>query len=235
MNSNQLSKRLETVVSFIYPFRTVADIGSDHAYLPCYAVKKGLIDWAVAGEVVEGPFQSAKRQVLSEGLSEKVEVRKGNGLSVLKKEEVECITIAGMGGPLIASILEEGKSKLSGVQKLVLQPNIAGHAVREWLNANSWTIEQEAILEEDGKLYEVIGAAAGSSHSLSPKELYFGPFLMKQKNKAFKLKWRRELDQINHVLSRLTDAQSTESTKEKRNELLQKKQWIEEVAADENT
>ncbi|WP_309089841.1 tRNA (adenine(22)-N(1))-methyltransferase TrmK [Domibacillus sp.] len=234
MNSNQLSKRLETVVSFIEPARTIADIGSDHAYLPCYAVKKNLVDRAVAGEVVEGPFQSARRQVLSEGLSEKVDVRKGNGLAVLEAGEVECITIAGMGGPLIASILEEGKSKLAGVAKLILQPNIAGHAVREWLDANSWTIEQEAILEEDGQLYEIISATAGSSRALSPKELLFGPFLIKQKNNAFRLKWQRELDQINHVLSRLTDAQHTEGTEKKKSELKQKKQWIEEVIADEN-
>lgn len=234
MNSNQLSKRLEMVASFIQPARTFADIGSDHAYLPCYAVKKRLVDQAVAGEVVEGPFQSARRQVLLEGLSGQIDVRKGSGLAVLMAGEVECIAIAGMGGPLIASILEDGKEKLPGVKKLVLQPNIAGHAVREWLDANNWTIEQEEILEEDGQLYEVISAVAGSSRRLSQKEIYFGPVLMKRQNEAFKLKWNRELEQIKRVSSQLSAAQNNESTQKKKHELEQKKQWIKDVVIDEN-
>ncbi|OXS80429.1 tRNA (adenine(22)-N(1))-methyltransferase [Domibacillus enclensis] len=235
MNSNQLSKRLETVVSFIHPAQTIADIGSDHAYLPCYAVKKGLVKQAVAGEVVDGPFQAAKKQVAADGLSASVDVRKGSGLSVLSPGEVECITIAGMGGPLIASILEEGKEKLAGVQKLVLQPNIAGHAVRSWLVQNNWTIEAEAILEEDGKLYEVISAVSGKGQKLTPQEIYFGPFLMKAQNDAFRLKWQREFNQIDQVLAKLSKAALGKETEQKKQELTAKKQWIQDVMTHENT
>ncbi|WP_046173856.1 tRNA (adenine(22)-N(1))-methyltransferase [Domibacillus indicus] len=235
MNSNQLSKRLETVASFIKPAQTFADIGSDHAYLPCYAVKKGLAERAVAGEVVEGPFQSAKRQVASDGLSEQIDVRKGSGLAVLSPGEVECITIAGMGGPLIASILEEGREKLNGVQKLVLQPNIAAHAVRSWLNENGWAIETEAILEEDGQVYEVISAISKPGQKLSEQERYFGPFLMKEKNKAFLLKWKRELEQIEQVLGQLERAAESEGTVQRKHELNKRKDWIKEVTGYENT
>lgn len=235
MNSNQLSKRLETVVSFIHPAQTIADIGSDHAYLPCYAVKKGLVKQAVAGEVVDGPFQAAKKQVAADGLSASVNVRKGSGLSVLSPGEVECITIAGMGGPLIASILEEGKEKLAGVHKLVLQPNIAGHAVRSWLVQNNWTIEAEAILEEDGKLYEVISAVSGEGQKLTPQEIYFGPFLMKEQNDAFRLKWQREFNQIDQVLAKLSKAAPGKETEHKKQELTARKQWIKDVMTHENT
>ncbi|OLN23381.1 SAM-dependent methyltransferase [Domibacillus antri] len=235
MNSNQLSERLETVASFIHPAVTFADIGSDHAYLPCYAVKKGIVTRAIAGEVVEGPFQSAKRQVASEGLSGHIDVRKGSGLEVLEPGEVECITIAGMGGPLISSILADGVEKLPGVKKLVLQPNIAAHSVRSWLDENGWAIEDEAILEEDGQLYEVISAVYGSNRKLTEKEIYFGPILIKRQNHAFRLKWQREFEQINYVLRQLSDARDSEGTARKKKELMQKQQWIKDVINSENT
>ncbi|OKL38131.1 tRNA (adenine(22)-N(1))-methyltransferase [Domibacillus mangrovi] len=235
MNSNQLSKRLEIVASFIHPAKTFADIGSDHAYLPCYAVKKGIVTRAVAGEVVEGPFQSAKRQVVSEGLSAYIDVRKGSGLAVLETGEVECITIAGMGGPLISSILKAGADKLRGVKKLVLQPNIAAHSVRTWLDSNGWVIEDEAILEEDGQVYEVISSVLGTGKKLTEKERYFGPHLMNSQNEAFRLKWQRELTQIDQVLAQLSGAKDSEGAARKKQEMIQKRQWIKDVMSNENT
>ncbi|OMP67654.1 tRNA (adenine(22)-N(1))-methyltransferase [Domibacillus epiphyticus] len=235
MNSNQLSKRLEIVASFIQPADSFADIGSDHAYLPCYAVKKGIVSRAVAGEVVDGPFKSAKRQVASEGLSKHIDVRKGNGLAVLEPGEVECVTIAGMGGPLIASILEDGVDKLQGVTKLVLQPNIASHSVRTWLDSNGWMIDDEAILEEDGQLYEVISAISGLKGRLTEQEIYFGPILIDNQNDAFRLKWQRELEQIEQVLKQLSEAKDSESAARKKEEMLKKKQWIKDVLEIENT
>lgn len=233
MNSNQLSTRLQTVASFIAPHRTFADIGSDHAYLPCYAVKNGLADRAIAGEVVEGPYQSACRQVQRDGLTDVIDVRKGNGLAVMEPGEADAVTIAGMGGPLIATILEEGKQKLHGVQKLVLQPNIAGHAVRQWLENNEWTIEQEAILEEDGQVYEVISAIPGQT-KLTEQERLFGPVLIQQQNDAFRLKWNRELEQTAFIMSQL-DQSGGESAAGRKKELEQKQQLIKDVLEDENT
>lgn len=85
MNEEQLSKRLEKVASYITKNERIADIGSDHAYLPCFAVKNQTASFAIAGEVVDGPFQSAQKQVRSSGLTEQIDVRKGNGLAVIEK------------------------------------------------------------------------------------------------------------------------------------------------------
>lgn len=233
MNIQQLSKRLETVVSYIPEQSKIADIGSDHAYLPCYAVNKGIASSAIAGEVVKGPYLSAKKQVEDAGLTREVEVRLGNGLEVISPGEVNCITIAGMGGALIASILEEGKEKLTDGPRLILQPNVSAKSIRTWLMENEWDLIGEEILEEDDKLYEILIAEKGDPNSHYSKEiekeLLLGPFLMKDRNGAFMKKWNQELRQWKNIVNNMEKAEKTEALEIRKNELLHKIKMVEEV------
>lgn len=233
MNIQQLSKRLETVVSYIPEQSKIADIGSDHAYLPCYAVNKGIASSAIAGEVVKGPYLSAKKQVEDAGLTREVEVRLGNGLEVISPGEVNCITIAGMGGALIASILEEGKDKLSDGTRLILQPNVSAKSIRTWLMDNEWDLIGEEILEEDDKLYEILIAEKGNPHTHYSKELekelLLGPFLMKERNDAFIKKWNQELRQWKNIVNNMKKAEQTEVLETRKHELLHKIKMVEEV------
>lgn len=187
MNEVKLSKRLEEVVREIPVGSTVADIGSDHAYLPCYTIINNIATKAVAGEVVDGPFRSAQATVAESGLQDKVDVRKGNGLAVIVPGEVDVITIAGMGGALIRDILESGKEKLEGVTRLILQPNIAAHHIREWFIENGWELIREKIVIEDGKIYEILVGERGDTavpySGNKQAELFMGPFLIKEKVK----------------------------------------------------
>jgi tRNA (adenine22-N1)-methyltransferase len=232
MNIQQLSKRLETVVSYIPQQSKIADIGSDHAYLPCYAVNKGIASFAIAGEVVKGPYLSAKKQVEDAQLTQEVEVRFGSGLEVIAPGEVDCITIAGMGGALIASILEAGKEKLTN-QRLILQPNVSSRSIRTWLMDNEWDLVGEEILEEDDKVYEILVAEKGNprrhySGELE-KELLLGPFLIKERNDAFLKKWNQELHQWKNILNNMEKAEKTDALEERKRELIQKIQMVEEV------
>lgn len=234
MNSEKLSLRLETVAKYIPNGARLADIGSDHAYLPCHVVQREMTPFAIAGEVAEGPFQSAKGQVEAEGLTEKISVRKGDGLEVLQPGEVDCITIAGMGGALIASILEAGKEKLGSVKRLVLQPNISAISIRIWLLENKWELTGEEILEEDGKIYEVLVAEQTNTPHAPygdelEKGLIFGPFLLKEKNQAFQKKWHGEKANWLKITANLEKASETEENVRKKQELLQKIQLAEEV------
>ncbi|MBA3925247.1 tRNA (adenine(22)-N(1))-methyltransferase [Listeria rustica] len=195
MNEQQLSERLEKVVSYVPVGSRIADIGSDHAYLPCYAVQQGQVEFAIAGEVVEGPFQSATKQVRSLGLTEEIAVRKGDGLAVMEPEDaIETIVIAGMGGALIRSILEADAAKLVGVKRVVLQPNIAAHQLREWGEVNQWALTAEAILREDNKIYEILVLEPSENKVVySDAERLLGPFLMREKSAVFQTKWEHEL------------------------------------------
>ena len=240
MKAEKLSLRLATVAKYIPEGAKFADIGSDHAYLPCYAVLSGKAKAAIAGEVVEGPYQSAKKQVELQNLVGKISVRKGNGLEVISPGEVDCITIAGMGGTLIVNILDAGKEKLPGVRRLILQPNVGAASVRSWLIENGWRLTAEEILEEGGVIYEVLVAEPGDP--LSPYEgkerdasLLMGPFLMEEKSAVFKKKWENEANNWRKILTNLQSAADTPENQRKRAEFARKIRIVEEVLNDEKS
>ncbi|PRY83296.1 tRNA (adenine(22)-N(1))-methyltransferase [Alkalibacterium olivapovliticus] len=207
MNSVNLSKRLEQVADYVEKGARLADIGSDHAYLPCYLAEKEEIEYAIAGEVVDGPFQNAVKEVKYKGLTDKIDVRLGDGLMVVNAEDqIDTITIAGMGGALIRSILEKGQAedKITGSEMLILQPNVFEETVRCFLMDNQYEITAESILEENDKIYEIIKAVpAEAPVHYSKKECLFGPFLGREKSDVFKEKWAQQLKTDQFILGQI--------------------------------
>lgn len=228
MNEIKLSKRLKAVAYYVDNGARLADIGSDHAYLPTYLMQKLVIDFAVAGEVVKGPFEIAKNHVAEADLSDQIVVRLANGLGAIENtDKIDTIVIAGMGGILISEILEAGKEKLSPVKRLILQPNNHEESLRQWLVNHQFVIKKEEILLEAGKFYEIIVAEPLSklmTEKLSVNDLTFGPFLSKEKSTVFQQKWQKELNTLNKIIARLPEEQA-----KKRQEVLNQIARIEEV------
>lgn len=233
MNQQELSKRLAAVGEFVPERARLADIGSDHAYLPVALALTNKIEFAVAGEVVIGPFTSAVNQVKKNGLEQQITVRLASGLEAIESEDnISAITIAGMGGALIRDILAQGKSKnkLSGTERLILQPNIGEKNVRTWLMNESYQIIAEHILEENQKIYEIIVAEkVAEPLAYSGTELLFGPILSKEKSETFIKKWQAELKQREHVLHQLSLAATVPS--EKIAQIEEERKQIEEMLA----
>ena len=219
-----ISKRLELVASFVPQGAILLDVGSDHAYLPIDLVERGQIERAIAGEVVEGPYQSAVKNVEAHGLKEKIQVRLANGLAAFEEaDQVSVITIAGMGGRLITRILEEGLDKLANVERLILQPNNREDDLRIWLQDHDFQIVAESILEEAGKFYEILVVEAGQM-KLSASEVRFGPFLSKEVSPVFVQKWQKEAEKLEFALGQIP-----EKNVEERQVLVDKIQAIKEV------
>ena len=219
-----ISKRLELVASFVSQGAVLLDVGSDHAYLPIELIERGQIESAIAGEVVEGPYQSAVKNVEAHGLKEKIQVRLANGLAAFEEEDqVSVITIAGMGGRLIARILEEGLDKLANVERLILQPNNREDDLRIWLQDHGFQIVAESILEEAGKFYEILVVEVGQM-KLSTSDLRFGPFLSKEVSPVFVQKWQKEAAKLEVALDQIP-----EKNREERQVLAHKIQAIKEV------
>ncbi|MEK3917455.1 class I SAM-dependent methyltransferase [Paenibacillus sp. FSL H7-0331] len=244
----RISKRLEMIAGGVPTGSRLADIGSDHALLPVYLAQKKQIVKAVAGEVNLGPFQAASRQVRDSVLDQVIDVRHGNGLEVVKVGEIDVITIAGMGGALIADILEAGKDKLAGVQLLILQPNVGESNVRSWLIQQDWILINEQILEEDGKIYEILSAVPSHLSQVSNVMLYrerqladgvtvnrelllkLGPYLLDHPQEVWFQKWESELEKLAMIVQRLALSALPES-RMKELEYQQEIERIREVLA----
>ncbi|MFD1850256.1 tRNA (adenine(22)-N(1))-methyltransferase [Oceanobacillus bengalensis] len=231
-NSVKLSNRLLQVATYLSKGGYFADIGSDHAYLPCYVCLQDKTAKAIAGEVNEGPYQSALRTVKSYGLNDRVEVRLGDGLAVIDNDEkVDHIVIAGMGGSLIKSILEDGKAQLKNVKRIIAQPNVDARGVRRWFNDNHFVITNESIIEENGHIYEVVVADLETKlnplKQLTEKQLLFGPLLLENRTDVFYKKWKHEYDKLEQVINQMKNAQGQDLDKIEKFEL--EKLWIKEV------
>ncbi|OCX50101.1 SAM-dependent methyltransferase [Limosilactobacillus reuteri] len=234
MDEKHLSARLACVASLVPAGARVADIGSDHAYLPAALVLDGKIDFAIAGEVVKGPYENAVHEVKDHQLEGKVIPRLADGLAAIEPaDKVDTITIAGMGGSLIASILEKDKNKLTGIKRLVLQPNVGESQLREWLMNNHYQIMTEKIIEEDNHIYEIIVAEPSVvPFRYSKYELDFGPFLLENKGPIFKKKWQEYLQREAHVIDQMQKAQ--QPPVKKINEINQFLSQVKEAIADDN-
>jgi tRNA (adenine22-N1)-methyltransferase len=194
LNEHTLSMRLERVAAHVPNGARLADIGSDHAYLPVALLRRGVIEAAVAGEVASTPFQAAARTVRDNGLEQQITVRLADGLAAIEASDaITVVSLCGMGGETIRDILEAGKAHLNGLERLVLQPNGGEQPLRLWLMNNGYRILSEELLHENRFYYEIIVADRAGAMSYTAEELYFGPLQMQARSPAFLAKWQRAL------------------------------------------
>ncbi|GAB3071528.1 tRNA (adenine(22)-N(1))-methyltransferase [Salinicoccus sesuvii] len=202
-----LDTRLKRVSDFIIGDRLL-DVGSDHAYLPIEAVEKGIVQYAICGEVVKGPYESTVRNIEKENMTAKIEARFGSGLEVAKPEDaIDTVTICGMGGPLIADILQSGFSHLGGFPRLVLQANTYTYPIRKVLVSLGYKIVDETVIQDGHHFYEIIVAEKGES-DYNEASLIFGPVLLQKRETAFIQKLQRELEHQQNIYRSLTENSS---------------------------
>ncbi|MBQ7760691.1 MAG: SAM-dependent methyltransferase [Clostridia bacterium] len=175
MNEYKISKRLCTASSHVRDGAVVADIGTDHAYLPIYLARHGRIKKAYACDLNEGPIQRAKENISKYNLDDIIEVRLQNGLDGIEALAPTDIVICGMGGELIASILDNSSYVRQKGIRLILQPMTFVKELRKYLENGFSTIAENAICE-DGKIYQLMCVEYdGTQKTLSNVELELGP------------------------------------------------------------
>jgi len=231
VNEHTLSLRLERVAANVPHGARLADIGSDHAYLPVALMRRGVIAAAVAGEVATTPFHAAQRTVRDNGLEQRITVRLADGLAAIEAADgITAISVCGMGGETIRDILESGKAHLSGQERLVLQPNGGEQPLRQWLMDNGYSIRSEELLRENRFYYEIIVAERAGPVVYSAEQLYFGPLQMQARSPAFIAKWQRMLHQKQKTLASLEHARQA-VPEDKVQEIARQAGWIAQLLA----
>jgi tRNA (adenine22-N1)-methyltransferase len=231
LNQQTLSMRLERVAAHVPVGARLADIGSDHAYLPVALMRRGAISAAVAGEVALTPFRSAERTVRENDLALQISVRLASGLAAIEPgDAITAISICGMGGETIRDILDSGKARLSGQERLILQPNGGEQPLRQWLMENDYRILREELLRENRFDYEIIVAERVGPVIYSAEELYFGPLQMQARSPAFLAKWQRLLRHKQRTLTHFARARQA-VPEEKVQDIARQTRWITELLA----
>lgn len=223
--------RLERVAAQVPVGARLADIGSDHGYLPVALLRRGAIAAAVAGEVAITPFLSAQRTVREHDLEQQVSVRLASGLAAIRPEDgITAISVCGMGGETIRDILDSGKAHLRGQERLILQPNGGEQPLRQWLMDNHYRILHEDVLRENRFYYEIIVAERSGPVVYSAEQLYFGPLQMQTRSLAFLDKWQRLLRQRHKTLANFARARQT-MPEDKVQDIARQIRWITELLA----
>lgn len=173
----KLSHRLQAVARYVIPGSVVADIGTDHGYLPVYLVVNDVAPRVIATDRGKGPLSAASQLVSLLSLDTQIDLRLGDGLTVLQPGEVDMVCIAGMGGMAIRDILADNMDVARSLKRLVLQPQRNVSAVRHFLVENGWRIVAEDLAEDEGFYYEIIVAEPGEM-TITEHEAEFGPLLL---------------------------------------------------------
>ncbi|MBJ2216313.1 tRNA (adenine(22)-N(1))-methyltransferase [Pseudomonas sp. MF7453] len=231
MNQHTFSLRLERVAAHIPAGARLADIGSDHAYLPVALIHRGAIASAVAGEVAATPFYAANRTVADNGLTQHITVRLADGLAAIQAgDDITAVSLCGMGGETIRDILDSGRARLNGRERLILQPNGGEQPLRQWLMDNGYRILHEELLLENRFYYEIIVAERVGAVTYTDEQLYFGPLQMQARSPEFLAKWQRILREKRKTLASLEQARQV-VPEQKVQEIVQQVKWIDQLLA----
>lgn len=170
----ELTPRLQLLADWVPPGARLADIGTDHAYLPVWLLLRGRIGSAIAADLREGPLRRAGETAQTYGVS--LDRRLCDGLSAIGSEECDTIVIAGMGGENISAILSAAPWTGRGCHTLLLQPQSKAEELRRFLMDHGYAIRREALVLDRGTIYPVMEVGAGEMR-LSLGQLWGGALL----------------------------------------------------------
>lgn len=167
----ELTPRLKLAADYCLPCKRIIDVGCDHAYLCLHLVEHGA-EGAIASDIRPGPLAAAKEHIAQCGMSDKVRAVLCPGLEAFGPDDADTISICGMGGEMIASILEAAPWTATGAHRLVLQPMTNGNRLRKWLADNGYAIEKEGLAREGERIYVVMQVLGGKTDGCGGENHY---------------------------------------------------------------
>lgn len=201
----QLSRRLQKIAALVSEGNRLADVGTDHAYVPIWLWEQGRIPGAVAMDIGRGPLERADAHIREHGAQEVIQTRLSDGLEKLSPGECDTVLIAGMGGQLMKRILLEGRDRLSGVKELVLQPQSDIWVVRHFLKDSGFSIIREEMVCEEGKYYPMLKAVPGEMSWDREVQFVYGGLLLEQAHPVLRQYLLKEEKQKRAIAKKLQE------------------------------
>lgn len=220
-----LSPRLLEIAKMVDKDSIVADIGTDHGYIPVYLIENQISKKVIACDINEAPLQSAINYINTKKLNEKIDTRLGDGLSPINIGEVDTAIIAGMGGILITNILDDNKDIVKTIEKFILQPMIASSDLRKYLYKNNYKIIDEKLVREDNRFYEIIVAVHGKDEIKNNIYYEIGKKLIEKKDPLLKLHIEKKIKKTKTILENI----EKNSDKEKNQKYIELKKRLSKL------
>lgn len=224
----KLSCRLETIASFVQKGSRIADIGTDHGYIPIYLVREGVVSSALAMDIRTGPLERAENHIKEYGLEDRISVRISDGLMRLLPNEADTVIIAGMGGGLLIHIVEEGRHMWETTKHWVLSPQSDIGDVRRFLAGNGFLIDREAMVKDEGKYYTVLDVVRGPMSCEKEQDYRYGKYLINENNPVLREYLEKEKQTLLEIIDSLKD-QRTDSVKRRLSDLREELKMLEET------
>lgn len=221
----ELSKRLYAVAGLVTEGASVADIGTDHGYVPIYLIKNKIASKVIAMDINKGPLERAKMHIIGHGLKGQIETRLSDGLKKVNPGEVDGMIAAGMGGALVIKILEESKAVVDTLEFLILQPQSEISKVRKYLNKNGLVIIEEDMVEEEGKYYPMMKVIHGQPEEYKEYEYIYGKKLLEKKHPVLEKFLLREKYIQESIVEQLSKHIGSESAEQRTREILHERQY----------
>ena len=218
---------MKAVSSMVTPGSILADIGTDHGYVPISLVQRKKIKKAIAMDVNKGPLKRAEEHIREAQLEEYIETRLSDGVKKLEVGEVNSILIAGMGGDLVIRIIKNGMEVCRSVDELILQPQSELGRVRKFLRENNFEIIDEDMVIEDGKYYpmmKVIPVDEIVLWEILPDEVIpacdmYGPYLLKNGNPSLRKYLVKQHKQLTKILKELEKQPESKAISKRKKEV----------------
>ena len=226
----ELSIRLKAVADMVTPGLRLADIGTDHAYIPIYLVENEIIPSAIAMDINKGPLNRAEANIKDHGLDQKIRTRLSDGLERLEINEADTMIAAGMGGALVIKILSADRTITENLKELILQPQSEIWKVREYLCRTGYRIIDEKMVIDDEKYYTVMKAVRGEA-AYNKAELEYGPVLLERKDPVL-LEFLNREKQITYTILKSLYGQKSDKSKQRFAELTHTMSFLNQVMND---
>lgn len=222
----ELSKRLYAVAGLVTEGASVADIGTDHGYIPIYLMERGIASKVIATDIHEGPLKRAESHISQKRLEGVIELRLSDGLSGIRPGEVDTMIAAGMGGGLVIKILSEGEAVVHTLKSMILQPQSEIYRVRRYVNEHGLRIAEEDMVEEDGKYYPVLKVIRGDREQYEAWEYLYGKRLIEARHPVLYQYLLREKVIKERIWRRLESCKETKRGVARREELARETEYV---------